>query len=181
VRCQGQPSACADCVDNDGDGLIDHQDGDCWGPCDGSESSLGGGTRCPQSDCFFESDCGLGNDVRCVQLAPNGCDCFGCCERPGGLGTVLLGSVDPGGEFTCNSSQLDDPVACAPCTQDLSCINECMECELCFGDSVPRGDCASDAGCVTPWCAPGIEPCGDCAGSCGAGLACVSGCCVDPP
>jgi len=67
TACQGQIYQCGDCIDNDGDGLIDAQDPDCTGPCDNTEDSYFGGipgqnnAPCRQ-DCYFDSDTGSGND-----------------------------------------------------------------------------------------------------------------------
>src|SRR5262245_54056321 len=36
----GRPPVCGDCIDNDGDGLIDLDDHECTHPCDGSEDGL---------------------------------------------------------------------------------------------------------------------------------------------
>ncbi|MBK8939605.1 MAG: hypothetical protein IPM79_18795 [Polyangiaceae bacterium] len=67
-ECQGKVYACGDCVDNDGDCLIDSgADEHCLGPCDNTEDSLFGGipgqnnSPC-KSDCYFDQDTGAGND-----------------------------------------------------------------------------------------------------------------------
>lgn len=67
--CQGQTYQCGDCVDNDGDHLIDSDDPDCTGPCDNTEDSYYGGipgqNNAPcKEDCYFDQDTGSGND-RC--------------------------------------------------------------------------------------------------------------------
>src|SRR5690606_11999292 len=109
-------------------------DPECLGPCDDTESHLSMSPRpCPTSDCYFEPNCGVGNDARCAELTPNGCDCHGCCNVPGAAGAVLLGSVDSAGASTCDNAGLGDPARCAPCEVDPSCFNDCAECELCFG------------------------------------------------
>lgn len=179
LRCGGKPTACGDCEDNDGDGLIDAEDPDCYGACDDSETSLGGRARpCPTDACFFDPDCGRGNDSACAALVPNGCDCHGCCEVPGLRVTVALGSTDDSGSFTCNGSLLGDPSACQPCELDPACHNPCASCELCFGRVQLPEACAADTGCSTPSCPEGQDACGGCAGPCGSGEACVTGCCV---
>ncbi|HEY3666011.1 MAG TPA: hypothetical protein VGL19_08435, partial [Polyangiaceae bacterium] len=67
TTCQGKPYQCGDCLDNDGDGLIDSDDPDCTGPCDNTEDSYFGGipgqnnAPCRQ-DCYFDQDTGSGND-----------------------------------------------------------------------------------------------------------------------
>jgi hypothetical protein len=64
----GRPLACADCVDNDGDGRIDAQDPECLGPCDNTEgpvllAGVGGETGGPcRADCYFDFGNGAGND-----------------------------------------------------------------------------------------------------------------------
>ena len=67
--CQGQVYQCGDCIDNDGDGLIDSDDPDCWGPCDNTENSYYGGivnqnnAPCRQG-CYFHGETGSASD-RC--------------------------------------------------------------------------------------------------------------------
>jgi hypothetical protein len=67
VTCQGKTYACGDCLDNDGDGLVDADDPDCLGPCDNTEDSYFGGipgqNNAPcKMDCYFDQDTGPGND-----------------------------------------------------------------------------------------------------------------------
>ena len=66
----------------------------------------------------------------CLDLTPNGCDCFGCCTifTKQGAMTVLLGS---GPECSTTS-----PDKCAPCTQNQGCFNDCGRCELCLGKTL---------------------------------------------
>ena len=63
--CQGHSYACGDCLDNDGDGLVDMDDPECIGPCDDHEdcyfAATQGGPACTQ-DCYFDIDPGSGND-----------------------------------------------------------------------------------------------------------------------
>ncbi len=182
VRCTGQPKECADCIDNDGDGLLDHEDPDCWGPCDESEAAFSGGERqCVGQACFFQRDCGTGNDEQCLPLVPNGCDCRGCCMAPGRSEPIYLGSLDQSGAASCSASSLDDPDACQSCELDETCFNPCDDCELCFAQSELDPACASDSGCTAPQCDDGVAPCGGCAGECPSGLVCITGCCVAPP
>ena len=65
--CQGKTYLCGDCVDNDGDGLVDSDDPECTGPCDNTEDSYSGGipgqNNAPcREDCYFDRDTGSGND-----------------------------------------------------------------------------------------------------------------------
>lgn len=116
-----------------------------------------------------QSDACLGY---CRPLAPNGCDCFGCCDLPSGSGNfVWLGSLDDDGAPSCDVSGALDPVKCHPCEPVPSCLNPCESCELCLGDA------GLAPGCTAPSCAgaapcgvPGLEPCAE-------GLYCVTGCC----
>ena len=83
TTCSGKIYACGDCLDNDGDGLIDAADPECLGPCDNTEDSYYGGlpgqnnAPCKQ-DCYFDQDTGSGNDgchfsQKCdsLSVAPN--------------------------------------------------------------------------------------------------------------
>src|SRR6202000_513955 len=69
ARCQGKVYLCGDCLDNDGDGLIDADAPECPGPCDNTEDSYFGGipgqNNAPcREDCYFDQDTGSGNDQR---------------------------------------------------------------------------------------------------------------------
>lgn len=186
VQCQSHVYACADCMDNDRDGLADWRDPDCLGPCDNSENDLtlgipGGGSAPCRLDCYFDQDTGAGNDTCrwdhrcdprepqaptcaysptpppsaecpatqartcepfCRPLVPNGCDCFGCCELPGGSGrTVFLGSTPRNGAPPCTLATAGNPDSCRPCTQVPSCLNRCERCEVCLGRPTPPADC----------------------------------------
>jgi hypothetical protein len=123
---------------------------------------------------------------KCKPSAPNGCDCFGCCDIPrpdGGHAYVLL-------ESTCNTASLDDPTKCHSCVQQApgpnSCLNTCDHCELCVGKPELPADCAPpvpDGGTPAPDAGTG-QTCGDgrqiCNATtlCQAGYYCVTGCCV---
>ncbi len=83
VECNGHVYECGDCLDNDGDGLVDSADPDCLGPCDNTENSYFGGIPGANNagckmDCYFDQDTGAGNDDcywdhRCDfhEVAPN--------------------------------------------------------------------------------------------------------------
>ncbi len=177
VACRGQPRACGNCLDDDEDGLPDYLDPDCWGPCDDSESLLDSRRSCPSEACIFDPNCGSGDDERCLQLIPNGCDCHGCCAVPGQTFSVMLNGT-AGSDPTCSTLLLEDESACVRCEQDPSCMNECGECELCFGKKELPPTCASDAGCPQPEC-DGQQACGfACSAPCPPDTACVSGCCA---
>ncbi|HEX3773477.1 MAG TPA: hypothetical protein VHV51_03380 [Polyangiaceae bacterium] len=67
TACQGKVYACGDCVDNDGDGLIDSADPECTGACDNTEDSFFGGipgaNNAPcHEDCYFDQNSGSGDD-----------------------------------------------------------------------------------------------------------------------
>ncbi|MBN1654205.1 MAG: hypothetical protein JXA30_10570 [Deltaproteobacteria bacterium] len=86
LLCNEKNLACADCEDNDGDGLVDSMDPECLGPCDNTEGpalipDVGGdtGEQCKPRDCFFDFGNGPGDDdcrwaYYCDPLAPKpGC------------------------------------------------------------------------------------------------------------
>jgi hypothetical protein len=67
ATCQGKTYQCGDCIDNDGDGLIDSKDPDCLGACDNNErgfkGEIPGQNAAPcKADCYFDGDTGSGND-----------------------------------------------------------------------------------------------------------------------
>ncbi|MBN1773337.1 MAG: hypothetical protein JXB32_18895 [Deltaproteobacteria bacterium] len=135
----------------------------------------------------------------CLPLVPNGCDCFGCCELPGGSGNwVFIGSLNGAGEPTCTLADGDDHERCHPCTPVEDCLNGCGPCELCLGRTELPPWCFPDdpdGGTDASWpdgypdgwgdgdtppdrCAPGIQPCGLPGDDpCPAGYYCITGCC----
>jgi hypothetical protein len=127
ATCYGHVYECGDCLDNDGDGLVDGADPDCWGPCDNNESgfkpNLPGGTPaggpCPEVDCFFDHDHGSGNDdchwsFRCDPLDPHP-----SCSHD-------LEWTIPSGDVTCEEALV---------SQSEQCLSVC-------GPFVPNGcDC----------------------------------------
>lgn len=127
----------------------------------------------------------------CKPLAPNGCDCFGCCENPAAPGTyVFAGSENAAGQGTCDVASLADPAKCKACTPVAGCSNPCGRCQLCFGKTAADlpADCfvtpdggtpGADGGVVNPGqCPSGEQPCG-LAGQapCVPGFYCTTGCC----
>jgi hypothetical protein len=113
----------------------------------------------------------------CGPLTPNGCDCFGCCEiPPGSFHYVGLGYGS--GSSPCNSENLDDPVACPPCTQVKSCLNTCDPCESCVGRPEPLASCTDSSAA----CASLYPPCNTSGGMlCPEGSYCITGCCIPEP
>ncbi len=90
--CDGHLLECGDCMDNDGDGVVDPRDPECLGPCDNTEgpallAGVGGETGGPcRADCYFDFGNGPGNDDcywdhRCDPLSvdpdfhPEGAEC----------------------------------------------------------------------------------------------------------
>ena len=67
VPCAGKTYACADCIDNDSDSLVDAADPDCLGPCDNNESGFnididGSAPGNCGMDCYFDDNNGNGDD-----------------------------------------------------------------------------------------------------------------------
>jgi hypothetical protein len=179
-------------------------------------TGIPGDNRDPKwQDCFFDGNSGHGDDgcryptgcltgelaeddaacavteqcrANCLPLAPNGCDCFGCCSvgLPGG------GSVDIKLDASCSLEKIGDATACAPCSKSTECENSCDRCELCEGKTAEDlpADCtpppATDPPATDP---PATDPPIDedaCDGqaACSAEVACVAeqfcsqGCCI---
>lgn len=188
-----------------------------------------------KQDCFFDGNSGSGNDGcsyptgcltgdispddprcevtdECIQFcrryAPNGCDCFGCCEiyRPDGTSK----NVQIGNE--CSTDRLDDETVCSPCTKSILCDNGCGECELCLGKTIdelpdtcfmtPSEDAGIDAGPsdagdlsdagtsdaggsggptipLPNTCEDGEQPCNFDNPCVGADNYCLQGCCIE--
>jgi hypothetical protein len=137
----------------------------------------------------------------CAKLAPNGCDCFGCCAvQTGGMTVnVLLGSG-------CTADKFGDPAVCARCTMSTTCVNLCEKCEICLGQPAPTdpscfpttpdggagtggtGGGAGGSGGTTdgsvppPVCPANVTTCGPggqvATDGCMPGFYCQTGCCV---
>ncbi len=135
--CDAGDTECTNCVDDDGDGMIDGFDIECTGAADDDESSFetaipGDNQDVTTVDCFFDGNSGAGND---------GCDLHVCCvleDCPADL---------PGQPF--------DPSMCTPTAE---CIESCEP-------LVPPGcDClgccavCDDAGCENVYLSPALAP-----------------------
>ncbi len=168
---------------------------DCF--FDGNSGTAPGG----MDECIYDtcclfppgsgSECAPGNptcDVSqacvdfCMPAAPPGCDCFGCCTvcDDAGCETIITNEsiveTDPSNPDACTQATIHDPSKCFPCVQDTECGQPCdpANCILCPGQD------PSDlpAGCNdTAECPAGQTPCQS-TDECGAGAACISGCCV---
>src|SRR5215211_1604169 len=68
VTCAGHLYQCANCIDDDNDGLIDAADPDCFGPCHNDERSFdigiqaAKGGNCDSLECYYDTNAGRGND-----------------------------------------------------------------------------------------------------------------------
>lgn len=188
----GDPECTSPCDDSEGSFQTDlpGQNKDCLADCYWDGDSGQGNDSCvwslqcdplnPGADigCAYDPD-KKGCDAQqaqmcldfCSQLAPNGCDCFGCCnvDTPNGTVQIYLG-----GNPECSLGNLD---ACNTCTFQTDCGNACNpeKCELCFGeDELPEG--CEEASCDNK------QPCKvDAQGNsdCPEGKFCSTGCCQD--
>jgi hypothetical protein len=112
-------TACTDCIDNDGDGLIDGFDPECTGYLDNDEGSFATGIQgdnvdaCKQ-DCFFDGNSGQGDD---------GCNWDLACDP-----------LNPGGKLAKPCPYEPDKKNC-PGPPSQKCLDACMK-------NVPNGcDC----------------------------------------
>jgi len=162
--------------------------------CDPLES-MAPGTPEPFSKCAYDPNANIsGTNLDCTQLqqqqpqacldfclniTPNGCDCFGCCELPSGSGKyVWLGSEEPAGTGSCTIADINDPTKCKACTPVTSCLNACAKCEVCIGKPDLPPECMSSDGGTTGQCPMGVQPCGEVGqDACPSGYYCVTGCC----
>jgi hypothetical protein len=201
---------CGDCVDNDGDGLIDMQSPHCLTPCDGSESGFAGvpvvgNPDACKRDCAFDGDMGSGNDqcghsLECDPKSPGGADCPAdpsvvcppllpkCLELCGPLtpnGCDCFGCCElpaHGGEF-----RLTGDVGYPGCSvSDLSGCAPCTPVAECFNPCEGCERCAGSVelpeGCSEQTCPADQPACGQpCQAACTQGLYCQSGCCVAFP
>lgn len=138
--CQGKVYECGDCMDNDGDGLVDSQDPDCLGACQNNEQGFFGGipgqNNAPcKSDCYWDQDTGSGND-KCYW--DHGCDPFeqgppaatnpeiGCSYDPNTK--VAPGGIVPNNQNTCDYWENNQTMECSGFCKPLT-PNGCD----CFG------------------------------------------------
>ncbi len=163
ILCNGDPCACSDGEDNDGDGLVDGLDSECTSPFDDDEATFATGIPGDNSDpkwqdCFFDGNSGAGDDgcryhTDCLtgDLPEDDPDCViteQCkeyCEplTPPGCDCFGCCEVDTGdGEMvhilvgeTCSLDIIDDEEACPRCEPTGVCENECGECEICIGQT----------------------------------------------
>lgn len=126
---------CTDCLDNDGDGLIDSNDPDCTGPIDNDESSFATGIpgdnkdACKQ-DCFFDGNSGSGDD---------GCEWNVGCENP---------SPDPSCKPSASECSKQQVQACKDyCLPLVPNGCDCFGCCDFAYDGQPS--CSIDADCPT--------------------------------
>ena len=140
----------------------------------------------------------------CKPMAPNGCDCFGCCQLGGeGNPYVWIGTYDENGNGTCDLGDMSLPQAeyfeqCHPCVPVPGCDNPCGHCELCIGKTELPADCyppeeggggstsssgtGGSGGSPPQQCPPGVQPCGlQGQDPCPSNSYCITGCCVDIP
>lgn len=116
--CQGHTYQCGDCIDNDNDGLVDMQDPDCLGPCDGNEAGFdllipgGTGTAPCKLDCYFDQDTGSGND-ECYW--DHSCDPYSVAPNyypQGSACSYTPGAVIPPTALTCEELELNQRQTC---------------------------------------------------------------------
>ena len=173
IECDGRVTLCGNCIDDDGDTLVDNDDPECLGPCDNYEgeellSGVGGetGEQC-KADCYFDFGNGAGNDDchwsrSCDPLTPK----VQCTYDEG-----LLGSRD------CpeTQSQLCEDV-CVPLTPNgCDCFGCCTFPELAGmgpGGSDGYVYIGSESGCTfdtvtEPAFCQACTPAGSCLNTCG--------------
>ena len=157
----GGPCACADGMDNDGDGVTDGFDAECTGAADDDEGTFAtgipGDNRDPKwQDCFFDGNSGGGDDgcryaTGCLtgelEASHKNCtvtqQCLDFCKprTPNGCDcfgccTFTLGDGSTKSvrlEAKCEEGSWEGCTECVPATD---CNNECGRCELCPGKEV---------------------------------------------
>lgn len=182
IDCGGVIYACADGMDNDGDGKVDAADPECVSPCDDDEGSFatgipGDNMDCKQ-DCFFDGNSGSGDDkcdynLRCDPADPGaGTNCAyregaGGCERQVGPDCLeaCQGLVPNGCDCfgCCEVQNGDETVHVFLGSADPECslaqLDKCARCTPttdCNNECIP-GDCEVCFGGELP---PGCEEAG---------------------
>jgi cysteine-rich repeat protein len=207
LMCGSKLYKCGNGLDDDGDGKIDLEDPECTTPCDEDEESfqttLPGQNLDCKSDCYWDSDSGVGNDqcewqLKCDMQNPGadiGCgfdpdlkmcaakvppQCLDVCVPLVPNGCDCFGCCLVGDQYVYLNSNPDcslgNLAACNSCTFFPQCSNACEpeQCELCFGQDVD--DLPPECGGM-PTCEPGVTPCAD-TSECGPLEFCQTGCCV---
>jgi hypothetical protein len=171
--CIGGDTQCSNCIDDDGDGLIDAMDPECTGPLDDDEATFATGIPGDNQDfcqdCFFDGNSGHGDDgcqyhTECLYgrtPSGGGSSCFDCetsqqchdfCLPYTPNGCDCFGCCElhtSSGVRTvlltasCTQEFADDPEKCISCVQDTVCVNDCGECELCLGKTTLPPECGS--------------------------------------
>ncbi len=206
LMCDGKLYQCGNGIDDDMDGKIDLKDPECTSPCDDSEKSfqtnLPGQNLDCKSDCYWDSNSGVGNDqcewnLKCDPKNPGasiGCAydagikmcmaklppaCLNFCVPLIPNGCDCFGCCSIGGKFkylnsgpNCSINNLD---ACNSCTFFPQCANACdkANCELCFGEDID--DLPPECNDM-PTCDNGVA-CID-ESDCAGGEFCQTGCCA---
>jgi hypothetical protein len=199
---------CNDCIDNDGDGLIDLEEPSCVGPWALDETTfvtaIGDDVDPCRTDCAFDASFGAGDDecnfhLACDPLTPLGCVTpppVGCPRAQDPECLDFCGSISPNGcdcagccELPARSGNFvmtDTPACMVSATgEPMSCDPctphvECMNpCDEC---EICLGERAPPDGCVVQACPVGRSPCGQpCQLACGPDEYCLTGCCSADP
>jgi cysteine-rich repeat protein len=207
LKCGIKLYKCGNGLDDDGDGLIDLLDPECTTPCDDDEDSfqtvLPGQNLDCKSDCYWDTDSGVGNDQcewnlkcdtegsgsdigcafddginNCAPKVPQ--TCLDICVPLIPNGCDCFGCCQIDGQFVYLNSNpdcsLDNIGACNSCTFFPQCANTCEPemCELCFGQDID--DLPPECSGETT-CDEGITPCNDIS-DCPMGEFCQTGCCT---
>lgn len=194
--CINGNTQCTNCIDDDGDGLVDALDPECVGPLDSDEATyatgIPGDNKDPKwQDCFFDGNSGAGDDgcrysTGCLTNALPTTDadcqvneqCRNFCAQLTPNGCDCFGCCEVYREGvpyhvqltgTCSAAVANDPTKCPVCTQTTTCANDCGRCELCLGKTSVPADCAPPGG------TGGASGAGGSAGTSGAGNAGNSG------
>jgi len=161
--CGKQACACSNGIDDDLDGLIDGEDGQCTGAFDDDEMTLATGRNKPGNPlcagCFFDESPGAGNDLCRVSTscltggstagAPGACStcepsdaCYDRCisRTPNGCDCfgcceVRLQNGDVVSVLLDASCEIgvSSVKGCQSCAPNRRCFNPCDTCELCPG------------------------------------------------
>lgn len=210
VLCLDQPNACGDCVDNDGDGLVDLDDEGCITACDNSEDFVavtpgptGEVDRCYR-DCLFDSNTGSGDDqcrynVGCwgvPECAARADSCgtasaTACIEQclprtPNGCDCYGCCELAPG-TFVYLRGNETTRAGCAAAA-DVNDPARCVPCTPvadCYNPCEACEECVSrrevPTSCGAASRCPGGTPCGASGmPPCPGSMFCLTGCCVSP-
>lgn len=202
LAADGTSPQCANCKDDDGDGLVDWLDPECAGPLDNDEATFGTGIpgdnvdACKQ-DCFFDGNSGAGDD-KCewnLKCDPKNTSPASTCQYDPNYKNCPKTQVDQCVKFCakltpngcdcfgcCTITKTDgttkDVMLSSTCS--IANVDDPTKCATCTKNTACQNDCGPCELClgkttIDPSCAPPDAGSGTDAGSLGGQTCSIEG------